>query len=274
MRVYISVDMEGIAGIGHEEQTDPHSATWAADYAVARRLMTEEANAAVRGSLAGGATTIYVNDSHWHCRNIIPDLLDPAAELGIGSPKPFGMVDGIDAGFDALMLVGYHAMAGTARATIDHTYNDTIHGVRLGGHPVGEIGLNSALAGWHGVPVMLVSGDRAACQEARALLGDDLDTAVVKDAIGRQAARSVHPTVARERIAAAAQEALARRRDPWVPSPPIRLEVDFVRTHHADMAELVPGSVRVGDRTVAFSHPEMPEVFRAWRAMYNLATVP
>jgi D-amino peptidase len=236
--------------------------------------MTEEANAAVRGALAAGATSIHVNDSHWHMRNILPELLDPAAELGSGSPKPFAMVDGIDGGYDALVLVGYHARAGTARATIDHTYNDTIHGVRLGGTPVGEIGLNAALAGWHGVPVVMVTGDRAACAEASALLGDDLVTVAVKEAVGRHAARSVHPGIARERIEAATASALRRRGAPWVPAAPIALEVDFVRTHHADMAELVPASVRLADRTVGFTHDEMPEVFRAWRAMYNLATVP
>ncbi len=273
MRIYISIDMEGVAGIGHEDQTDPYKATAAADYAEARRLMLGEANAAVRAASAAGAKRIVVNDSHWHMRNLFAEGLDPAAELATGSPKPFAMVDGIE-GFDAAFFLGYHAMAGTAPATIDHTYNDTIYAVRLNDTPVGEIGLNAAYAGWHGVPVVLVSGDQAACAEARALLGTDLETVTVKQALARHAACSLHPGTARAAIAAAVPRALASRRAPFRPASPVMLVVEFVRTHHADMAELVPGSRRLGARSVAFGHADMPEVFRAWRAMYNLATVP
>lgn len=272
MKVYISVDMEGIAGVSHEEATDPYDTRMAADYAAARRLMLGEANAAIRGARTAGASRIVVNDSHWHMRNLEPELLERDAELATGSPKPYAMVDGV-AGFDAVLFVGYHAMAGTAPATIDHTYNDTIHGVRLNGTAVGEIGLNAALAGAHGVPVVLVSGDQAACAEARHLLGSELVTVEVKTALGRHAVRSLHPAEARERIERAVTEALDRRHPPFVLASPVTIEVDFVRTHHADMAELAPGSRRLAARTVAFTHDEYPEVFRAWRAMYNLATV-
>ena len=157
MRVYISVDMEGIAGVVHESQTDPTTPTFAAEYARFRRLMTAEANAAVEGALAAGATRALVNDSHWFMRNLLAEELHEAAELVSGDPKPRSMMQEIDqpGGFDAALCIGYHARAGTRNAILDHTYADRIHEVRLNGKPVGELGLNAALAGVHGVPVAL-----------------------------------------------------------------------------------------------------------------------
>jgi D-amino peptidase len=274
MRVYISVDLEGVAGIAHEEQTHPYRTDRAAEYAQAQRWMTQEANAAVRGALAAGATRVVVNDSHWHMRNLLADELHPAAELGSGSPKPGSMVDGIDGGFDAACFIGYHAKAGTAQAVIDHTYNDAIHDVRLNGLSVGEVGLNAAYAGSWGVPVVLVSGDQAVAAETRALLGTGVETVIVKESLGRQAARSVHPSVACERIEAGVQRALARAHTPWQPALPVTLEVELVTTHQADMAVLVPGVRRLAGRTVAFTAEQVPLAFATWRAVMNLATVP
>ncbi len=272
-RVYISVDMEGVAGIVHEDQTNPYDARWATEYQRACRLMTAEANAAVEGALQAGASRVLVNDSHWHMRNLIAEQLHPAAELSSGSPKPWSMVHGIDEGFDVLFLVGYHARAGTASAGIDHTYTDAVHSVRLNGVSVGEIGLNAALAAECGVPVTLVTGDRAVCREAVELFGD-IATVAVKESLGRQAARSMHPTLACAAITDAAARAAVLRPTPIRIVPPVTLDVDFAKTHHADMAELVPGSTRTADRSVSFTSAQYREVFRAWRAMYNLANVP
>src|SRR6266704_3117506 len=148
MRVYLSVDMEGIAGVVHESQTDPATPAFAAEYARFRRLMTAEANAAVEG-----ATNVVVNDSHWFMRNLLAEELHQAAEHLSGGPKPRSMVHGIDGGFDAALFIGYHARAGTPNAILDHTYADRIHEVRLNGRPAGELGINAALAGVSGVPV-------------------------------------------------------------------------------------------------------------------------
>jgi D-amino peptidase len=273
MRVYISVDMEGIAGVAHEDQTDPIEPRHAGEYNRFRRLMTNEANAAVLGALDAGAAAVLVNDSHWLMRNLLAEELHPAAELLSGGPKRLSMVEGIDRGFDAAMFIGYHARAGTRHATIDHTYTSRVYEARLNGQPVGELGLNAAMAGLHGVPVVLVSGDQALAAEARALLGGDVETVVVKEAVGRFAARSLAPTVACERIRAGAVAALRRRHQPYTLTPPLRLEVDFVLTQMADMAELIPGSTRSGGRTVVYTGDDYREVFRAWRAMYNLAGV-
>jgi D-amino peptidase len=235
--------------------------------------MTREANAAIEGALEAGASAVVVNDSHWDMRNLLAEELHPAAELLSGSPKPRSMVEGVERGFDAALFIGYHARAGTPRAIIDHTYSNLVYEARLNGTPVGELGLNAALAGCFGVPVALVSGDQALAAEARALLGDSVETVVVKEGVGRTAARSIAPTAACRLIRERTTLALRRPHVLYVIPSPIRLEVDFIKTSMADMAELAPGSERVCGRTVAFTHDDYREVFRAWRAFYNLAAV-
>ena len=273
MRIYISVDMEGIAGVVHEDQTDPTEPRHSGEYNRFRRLMTNEANAAIAGALDAGATAVLVNDSHWLMRNLLAEELNPAAELLSGGPKRLSMVEGIDAGFDAALFIGYHARAGTRHATIDHTYASRVYEARINGQPVGELALNAAMAGLHGVPVALVSGDQALAAETKALLGAHVETVIVKESVGRFAARSVAPTVACGRIRTGAASALTRKHQPFTFASPIRLEVDFIASHMADMAELVPGSSRTGGRSVGYSGEDYREVFQAWRAMYNLAGV-
>ena len=271
MRVYISVDMEGVAGVVHEDQTDPIEPRHAAEYNRMRRLMTSEANAAIEGALEAGAERILVNDSHWLMRNLLAEELHPSAELLSGGPKLRSMVEGIELGFDAALFVGYHAMAGAQHAIIDHTYTSLVHEARLNGRPVGELGINATLAGSYGVPVAMVSGDQALAGEAKTLLGDGVETVVVKHAVGRFAARSLSPAESCRRIREGAAAALRRTHQPLSLDVPIRLEVEFAQAHMADMAELVPGSERTGGRTLEYVHDDYYEVFRAWRALYNLA---
>jgi len=273
MRVYISVDMEGVAGVVHEHQTDPTDGRHAAEYARSCRLMTGEANAAIGAAFAAGAAAVLVNDSHWLMRNLIADELDERAELISGGPKPLSMVEGIDGGFDAAMFIGYHGRAGTAHAVIDHTYTDRIHEVRINGEPAGELALNAAMAGDAGVPVVLVSGDQTLAAEARALLGDGVETVIVKHGLGRFSARSLAPAEARRRIAEGVRRALGRRHEPWRVPTPVTIEAEFARTVHADMAELVPGAERTGGRTVRYTHADYRAAFRAFRAMSSLAAV-
>ncbi|HEX4600151.1 MAG TPA: M55 family metallopeptidase [Gemmatimonadales bacterium] len=273
MRVYVSVDMEGIAGVVHAAQVDPTDPARAADYGRFRRLMTAEANAAIEGALAAGATRTLVNDSHWFMRNLLVEELHQAAELLSGDPKPRSMVDGIDGGFDAAVCIGYHARAGTRNAVLDHTYADRVLEVRLNGRAVGELGLNAALAGVYGVPVALVSGDSALAAEAKALLGEGVATVVVKHAVSRHAARSLAPAVACHLIREGVTAALQRPPAPFVVPPPITLEVDFALTSHADLAEVCPGAVRSGGRSVTYTHADYREVFRAWRALVTLSGV-
>jgi D-amino peptidase len=271
MRVYISVAMAGVAGVAHEDQTDPTDPRHAAEYARSCRLMTAEANAAIEGALAAGATAVCVSDSHWLMRNLIADELHEAAELISGGPRLNSMVEGIDGGFDAAMFIGYHARAGTGTAVIDHTYTDRVYEVRVNGVAFGEVGLNAALAGTFGVPVALVSGDRALEAGVRELLGEQVETVVVKEPLGRYAARSVAPTIARRRIHDGAKRALAHRHAPFTVTSPVTFATDFARSQMAEMAALVPGSRRTGGRTVEYTHEDYREAFKAWRAMYNLA---
>src|SRR2546427_658072 len=183
------------------------------------------------------------------------------------------MVQDIDGGFDAALFIGYHARAGTRNAILDHTYADRIHDVRLNGKPVGELGLNAALAGVHGVPVALVSGDSAVATEAKDLLGQGVGTVIVKEAGGPPPGERGAPPAPGPPIPAGGAPAPQRAHVPFTLRAPVTLEVDFAMTIHADMAELCPGATRTAGRTVAFTHPEYGEVFRAWRTLLNLSAV-
>lgn len=268
MNVLISADMEGISGV----VTDDHTSSKHKEYERFRRLMTAEANAAIEGALAGGATQIVVNDSHGGMANILIEELNPAAELISGSPKPFGMMQGIGPGVDAVFFVGYHAASGTGAAVLEHTWSGRAVEVRLNGRVVGETGLNAALAGAYGAPVVLVTGDTAVTEEARALLGE-IETVAVKEGVTRTAARCLHPEVAGKQIRQAAERALKLNVSPFVVPPPITVRIAFQRALHADMAELIPDSRRVDGRTTEWTGDDMPTVYKVFRAMASLAFV-
>jgi len=267
MKVYISCDMEGISGIVASKQTQMDGE----EYKRAQKLMTGEVNAAIEGALAGGATQVVVNDSHGSMRNILIEELNPRAQLISGSPKPLSMMQGIDEGFDVAFFIGYHAQAGTAYSTLDHTYTGTVYQVSLNGQPVGETGLNAALAGYFGVPVVLVTGDKLLVEEAQALLGP-VEGVAVKESCGRYAAKCLAPEEAHKLIRQAAERALSKRgAKPFVVEPPITLAIDFTSSAHLDMAELIPGSRRTGGRHIEYTHDDLLTVYKVWRAMLTLA---
>ncbi len=269
MKVLMSVDMEGITGVVSQSHTDPTHA----EYQRFRKLMTGDANAAIEGALAGGATDIVVNDSHANMDNILIEELNPAARLISGSPKPFSMMEGIGSDVDAVFLIGYHARAGSAPAIHDHTWMGSILNATLNGQPMGEIRLNASLAGHFGVPVALVTGDQLATAEAREVLGD-VETVTVKIAVGRTAANCLPPTKTAAIIKQAAQKALERKRTPLVVQPPITLGVEFWRSIQAERAELLPGARRTGPRSVEWIGQDIIAVYRAWRALTTLAGNP
>lgn len=267
MNILISVDMEGISGV----VTTDHVTSSHKEYDRFRKLMTAETNAAIEGALAGGATHVVVNDSHGGMTNILLEELNPAAELISGSPKPLSMMEGIGPDVDAVFFVGYHSRMGTGAGVLAHTYAGSIvTEVRLNGQAVGETGLNAAMAGAFGVPVVLVTGDRAVTEEACALLGG-VETVAVKDGVGWKAARCVHPEVARQRIREAAERAVRKKATPFVVMPPITLRAVFQRPAQADMAALIPGSRRVDGLTLEFTAPDMQTAHTAFRAMVGLA---
>ena len=266
MNVLVSVDMEGISGVVMGD----HTSSSHKEYERFRKLMTAEANAAIEGALAGGADQIVVNDSHGGMANILIEELNPAAELISGSPKSFGMMQGIGPEVDAVFFVGYHAASGAGAAVLEHTWSGHVVELRLNGRVVGETGLNAALAGAYDAPVILVTGDRAVTEEARALLGE-IETVVVKDGVTRSAAQCLHPEVAHQRIRQAAERALRLAVPPFVVSAPITLQVVFQRAIHADMAALVPGSQWVDGRTVEWVGEDMSTVYKVFRAMGYLS---
>ncbi len=266
MKVYVSCDMEGISGVVAGKQTGGSGE----EYKRAQKLMTAEVNAAIEGAVSGGASEILVNDSHGNMRNILIEELNPSAQLISGSPKPLSMMQGIDSSFDAAFLIGYHAQAGTAYSVLDHSYSGIVYQVSLNGRPLGETGLNAALAGYFGVPVVLVSGDKLLVEEATALLGT-VEGVAVKESYGRYAAKCLVPEAARALIREAAQKALSKGGKPFVVEPPITLKVDFTSSAHLDMVELIPGAKRTGGRRIEFVHDDYLIVFKVWRAMLKLA---
>lgn len=274
LKILIAVDMEGISGITHWDQVTPGHVEYMSR---GRQWMTDDVNAAIAGLAAGGATEFVVSDGHWNGSNILIESLDPRARLNFGSPSPRAMMQGIDQQPAAVALVGYHAMAGTAYANLDHTWSDhRIHQVYLNDRQVGEIGLNGALAGYYGVPIIAVTGDQSACGEARDFFGEALEMAVVKTATGQFSAECLPLTAARLRIHDAMQRAVQKLKQGHAPSlfvvgAPIRLAVEFVYSRHADRAHLMPGTERLSGTRIEYVAPDMPTAYRAFRALSTLA---
>ena len=279
MKVLISADMEGTAGIVDRAHTaiPDRAATGgiqhnAAEYDWARRLMTEEVNAAIAGAFEGGATEVWVSDAHGSMRNLLPLALHREVKYVSGSPKALCMLEGLDETFGAVMFTGYHGSAGTPASVLAHTYIGIIQDVRLNGVSMGEYGINAAVAGHFGVPVALVTGDNTVVAQAHGLLGPDVVGVEVKRAVGTHAAVHLHPEKAREAIRAGAMEAIRRapRLRPYRVPLPLRFEVDIVSPDLADLAGLLPGVTRVRPRSVAYESPDMLNAFKAWRAMLNV----
>ena len=209
MRVQIMTDMEGVSGIVAREQVNGGEPM----YEEGRRLYTEEINAAVRGAAAAGATEIVVVDCHgaggpWTFNSLVPELLDPRCEW-VAHHTWSRYVDMLESGCDAVLLVGMHAKAGTADGELSHTIS-TVRWRHLwfNGQDVGEVGINAALCGYYGAPVLLVTGDQAVCRESTELLGDGLTTVAVKKGLSRYAARQIPPARARRMIEEGARLAL------------------------------------------------------------------
>jgi D-amino peptidase len=274
MRAYISVDMEGIAGVSHPNPT----ARGDSGYAAAVDLMVGEANAAISGARDGGATEILVNDSHGGMYNLRPADLDPAARILQGQ-KAWSMVAGAaprdgEPAWDLALFVGYHARAGHPTGTIAHTYSGRPVETRLNGRPTGEYGFNALILGAWGVPVGLVAGDDALAEEVADWL-PWAEFVVVKEAAGTSAAASLHPDVARQRIRDAAARSVERARAGELRAlevpPPVVIEVEYHRGLEADYAAIVPGAERVGDRGVRHTG-DVPTAYRGFLAGIRLAS--
>jgi D-amino peptidase len=263
VKVYISVDMEGVACVTRTRLEGP-------DREAVRRWMTGEANAAVEAAFAAGAEEVLVADSHGDMLNLLPDALDDRALLVRGTPRPLTMMEGLDASYDAALLIGYHAMSGTGIGVIAHTYTGAAYAVRLNGVTVGEAGFNAALAGHFGVPVALVSGDDTLEAEVRSLL-PWTERVVTKWAISNWSAKCVAPRASCDRIRQGVARALSRlgEMSPLVMDAPTRFEVDFAPPVRATLGADVPGVQRLGGRTLAYEGADMLDVVRVWRLILN-----
>jgi D-amino peptidase len=276
MRLYLSVDMEGLAGIGHPAQVSFAAGADRTDYDRSRALMAAEANAAIEAAFEAGAAEVVVNDSHWTMRNLRAEDLDPRARLVIGD-KALSMTQGVgepgDGAFDGAAFIGYHAGAGHGAGVIAHTYSSaTIQEVRVNGIPHNEAALNAIRLGDHGVPVILVAGDDALAGEVEALL-PWAERVVVKRGLGYSAADSLSPDAARAVIRDGMARALSRigKMTLYQPATPLAGEVDFRLPAHATYAAVLPEATRVGPRTVGFEASDGDTFFRRFVALFRLA---
>ena len=263
MKVFLSSDMEGTAGVVEWEQCVGDGPAAAAG----RRLLLDEVNAAIEGAIDGGASEIVVNDSHATMRNLPPDAIAGQASYISGSHKPLYMMQGLDASFDAVLFVSYHGSVG-ASAGLSHTYNPrAVTEARINGTVTGEAGINALVAAHHGVPVVLVTGDRCACEETAALI-PGVHAAVVKEHVSRLAAHSLHPSRACQLIRETAQQALsgAAAAKPPPFTTPVTLDVSVRNTDIAEAATWVRGVERAGPRELRIEGDDLLAVYRSFCA--------
>jgi D-amino peptidase len=262
VKIFLSTDMEGTAGITGWEQCTGDGPQAAAG----RRLLLGEVNAAIEGARDGGATEVVVNDSHYAMRNLPPEALAGEASYISGAHKPLYMMQGLDGSFDGVAFVSYHGSVG-APAGLSHTYSPrVVVEARLDGVVTGEAGINALVAAHYGVPVVLVTGDRCACEEAAALI-PGIHAAVVKEPVSRTAAHSLHPSRAcaliRETAAAAVAGAKATQPPPLATAT---LEVTVRTTDIAEAASWVRGVDRAGPRELRIRGEDSLATYRAFCA--------
>ncbi|KQU80869.1 MULTISPECIES: M55 family metallopeptidase [unclassified Rhizobacter] len=268
--ILVAVDIEGVAGVWRPEQTQAGNG----DYERARRWMTQEADAAVRGAFAGGAGTVLVNDSHGHFGNLLADEIDPRAQLIQGKPRQLGMMAGVDQNVDGVLMIGWHSRA-KSRGVLAHTTSSFAFArVWLGGLELGEIGLYAALAGEFGVPVLMASGCDVMAAEVAALLPGVACT-VVKWSEGARSGRSLSPAQSRAAIEAASRDAVqgvaAAPRAPWrLPTSPM-LRVQCQTPALADAFALWPTVQREDAETISVACGTVHEAVRSLNALSVMA---
>jgi len=259
-KIYISADMEGLAGAVSSEQLGPGGF----EYNAYRRIMTEEVLAAIEGARAAGAGEIVVSDSHGNGQNIIPDMLPDDVRLIRSWPRPLMMMEGIDASFAGVILIGFHAGTTSPEGVRAHTMSSTnLTDIRLNGRSVNEAHINAAIAGHFNVPVIMISGDDVVAAETTALLGD-IETAVVKEAISYEAASGITPNAAQVLIREKARLAVARIGDfrPWRLTGEVTLEIEMKNWRPGELLSYLPVFERIDAHAVRYLARDMLEVSR------------
>ena len=272
MKAYISVDIEGATGIASFSQCSrPDSQHF--DYGVARRMLTQDVNAAIRGLRTGGVTEITVKDSHATCKNLLVDELEPGTQLisGFGAAKD-GMMDGIDSSFDVSLLVGYHGMAGLERAMMDHALVGGLYRFWINDALAGEIAISAAVAGAYGVPTILVTGDGVTCKEAADCI-PGIHTYRTKEGFGRYMGKLLHPSETTPGIEQAAILALQSVGEikPYVIEGEVTMRAEFRNTEEADLPALMEGVTRLDGYTLEWSRSDFISAHRAALAIFNMS---
>ena len=269
MKIYISSDIEGVAGVPSWEYGNRKNL----DYGIGRDLMAEEVNAAIEAALESGAKEIIVNDSHASMVNLIPTKIHRAAKLLQGEVKPWSMMQGMDRKYDAALFLGYHSMGGTWQGSMAHTYSAAIVEARVNGIPFGEPGLNAAFCGYHRTPLVFLSGDEAAAKEIQKLI-PSIVTVAVKKGYGRKAVLSIHPEIAREKIRDGVKKALSQgeKIKPFLPKSPYTLEVELRSSEMADLCERIPGIKRLSDSRISFKNRDYKEIFRCFLCIMTVSS--
>lgn len=272
MKILIAADMEGITGVVQWDQVNPSHP----EYARFRKLMTGDVNAAIRGAFSAGADSVSVTDGHNNSRNILIEELNSRAVLNTGSPMPLSMVHGVDKNVDGVLFIGYHGRMGSQNAILDHTWSDErVANLWINGRLFGESGLNGGVCGHFNVPVIMISGDQTVCAEARDFFGD-VETVVVKNAIGRMAAECFPPAVTAKLIEDSANRAVKKLAQNPPPEPfkveaPITMVLEFVQSEMADKSMIMPGAKRLEDRKVQYVAEDMVTIYFAFRTLLALA---
>lgn len=282
MKILISADMEGTCGVSSWVHVTPPEGAGSGEpanqteYERVRLRMTREVNAAIEGALVGGATGVIVNDSHDGMRNLIAEELHTEAQFISGNDKFLGMMQGVELeGISGVFYTGYHAKAGTPQAPLAHTWSGWLNDVRFDGVSTGEFGINAAIAGHFGVPVVLVTGDEKAVAQTQEFLGDQVEGVAVKQGISTFAAMHLHPETAQRSIREGAQRAMGRipGAKPYVLANGVTVELEFDHQARADQAELLPGVKRAGERVIAFQPADGLECNVMFRAACKLASI-
>ena len=262
-KIYISADMEGLAGAVTMDQLGPGGF----EYEKFRQIYTAEVNAAIDAAFKGGATEILVSDSHGNGEGLLVDELNQNVQLVRSWPRPLGMMQGIDDTFDGVFFVGYHASATSNTGIRAHTMSSAhLTDIKLNGVSMSEASFNAAIAGHFDVPILMISGDNVATSEAASLIGD-IEQAVVKWAYGFHSGRTLLPTAANLVIAEKAEKAMSKIGEipPYKLKGPIELDITFQSYLPSEVLAYLPIVERIGARTVRYVGGDMVEVSKFLR---------
>lgn len=269
MKIYISADIEGVTGVVHGDQTGGSSS----DYMQARKWMTEEVNAAVEGAMRGaGQSEIFVKDAHGNGRNILLEDLREEARLIAGWDVMMSMVQGIDDSFDALVLIGYHSMAGTENGILAHTYSGCVKQLSINDRPIGESEIAALTAGHYGVPVVFVAGDQTVVAELTSFVGE-IPHAITKYGMGRESGQVIKPEITNRAIIEGVSRALAdmNRFKPFTMELPLRMSVKLTSPKMAALIALLPDVEKIGIDEVACQVSDPIAMHKMFRVMMGLA---